>query len=231
MNEKLFKPHGLYAMIVKFKKSTFHKDPESDTVDLQSQINSDVGDRDSGKSEHFYSSSSARTHSAVELPDACPLIFPELEALPEDKQQNAFKKIGNGLADYSDRKARARFAATNPDDVNSKLDVLPPPEFASRFSDPNDPSRSGSLVSLVTGGRVVRPTIKDRLGNRLSGVHERGASRRERLTGTREAPVRDTIRKARGVEETQYDENGKPLPKQNKKRGINRLLQEVRKIP
>jgi hypothetical protein len=49
MNEKLFKPKGLYAMTAKFKASNFHTDPEPDTVDLRSQINNAVGDRDSGK--------------------------------------------------------------------------------------------------------------------------------------------------------------------------------------
>jgi len=192
MNEKLFKPKGLYGMIVKFKASKFQSDPEPETVDLRTQINNDVGDRDSGKSKHFYTSSSARTHNEFELPEACPLVFPELEALLEDKQQNAFKRIGMSLQDYGDRKARAEFNAANTDGVNSKLDPLPPPEFASRFADPNHPARNGNIVNLITGGAINRPTMRNRLGNRMTGIRERGANRREHVIGTSQAPFGTT---------------------------------------
>ena len=49
-----------------------------------------------------------------------------------------------------DRRANATYNAENP---NSSLSTGTP-EFKSRYADPNHPASSGSLISLVTGGKV-----------------------------------------------------------------------------
>ncbi|KAL1964783.1 hypothetical protein VTN77DRAFT_6650 [Rasamsonia byssochlamydoides] len=56
--------------------------------------------------------------------------------------------------DYRDRRTQARLAITSP---NNPLPTGPTPTFASRFADPSHPASSGSLISLVTGGRVDLP--------------------------------------------------------------------------
>ena len=52
-----------------------------------------------------------------------------------------------------DRRANATYNAENP---NSSLSTGAP-EFKSRYADPNHPASSGSLISLVTGGKVDSP--------------------------------------------------------------------------
>ena len=49
-----------------------------------------------------------------------------------------------------DRRVNATYNAENP---NSSLSTGTP-EFKSRYADPNHPASSGSLISLVTGGKV-----------------------------------------------------------------------------
>jgi hypothetical protein len=147
MNDKLFKPRGLYAMIMTYKPNSTLADEE---VDLSQSITKAVGARYDGHGNKF-SQSSGRTHGELQLPQAAPLIFPELDALPEGEKEGAFKKGGRFLGDYFDRRAQARFEAENPD---SKLNVAPRKEFASRFSDPNHPVYSGGLLTLASGGVI-----------------------------------------------------------------------------
>ncbi len=98
--------------------------------------------------------SGGKTHSESELPVLAPLIFPDLDAAAEvdsegeeaKKKQNAFKKSSKFVSEYLDRRAH--------DDPTSSLAVPTDKPFASRFSDPNHPVNSGSLISLVTGGKV-----------------------------------------------------------------------------
>src|SRR5689334_8135284 len=116
----------------------------------------------------------------MSLPESAPLIYPALDAaaaaavsndtaLPE-KKQNKLKSSQEFIASYLDRRAQAAYAGQHPD---SKL-VSPPSEkkFASRFSDPNHPANSGTILGLLTGGNFD-PAAKKR-GRRA----ERRARRR-----------------------------------------------------
>lgn len=46
--------------------------------------------------------------------------------------------------------------------LDSSLAVSPGQEFASRYSDPTHPANSGSLISLLTGGKINTREGKDR---------------------------------------------------------------------
>ena len=102
--------------------------------------------------------SGGKSHTEMEIPKAAPLVFPALDAAIDDpnpeaaaKKENAFKKSGKFIGEYMDRRAQAEYNADNP---NSSLAVPQDKQFASRYSDPNHPANSGSLVSLVTGGNI-----------------------------------------------------------------------------
>jgi hypothetical protein len=164
INASLFKPRGLYAMIMTFK-------PERPT---ERYFNTNINDATSIALTKSISPptsslnanmrnirlSSGVTTGEMSLPESAPLIYPALDtaaanaastdqALP-DKKQNALKSSGGFLADYLDRRAQAEYAGSNP---NSKLAVPPPSEkFASRYSDPNHPANSGTIFALLTGG-------------------------------------------------------------------------------
>jgi hypothetical protein len=164
VNESLFKPRGLYAMIMTFK-------PERPT---ERYFNANINDATStalAKSITPPSSSlsanlrnirlsSGVSKGEMSLPTSAPLVYPALDAaaadavstdraLPE-KKQNALKSSGNFIAEYLDRRAQAEYAGSNP---NSKLTAPPPSkQFASRYSDPNHPANSGTILGLLTGG-------------------------------------------------------------------------------
>ena len=97
MNEELFQPHGLYAMIMTYKPDctlenvnmnpdgTMEKPSQSDIEanTLSSVAARAIGDRSK------YRSASGKTMGEVALPESCPLIFPALEAAPDEKKQNS----------------------------------------------------------------------------------------------------------------------------------------------
>ncbi|EXJ70301.1 uncharacterized protein A1O5_06369 [Cladophialophora psammophila CBS 110553] len=146
MNESFFKPRGLYALVMAYK-------PESDdlgqNVDMNTHLVTSIAARDSGRGSRF--ANAAGFSREIEIPESAPLIFPELDALPESEKENAFNRSGKGLGDYFDLRAQAKFEKANPE---SKLNVYRERQFASRFSDPNHPANSGSLNALLSGGKI-----------------------------------------------------------------------------
>jgi hypothetical protein len=148
MNEKFFKPHGLYALVMTYN-------PESDDivqdVDMSTNVLTAISSREGPKRSRF-ANSSGKTRE-VEIPESAPLVFPELDALPQGEKDNVFKRGSKNLDIYFDRRAQMKFEAQNP---GSKLNVRSGPErpFASRFSDPNHPANSGSLIALLSGGAI-----------------------------------------------------------------------------
>jgi hypothetical protein len=178
MNNEFFKPRGLYCLILTYK-------PESSdshaTVDLTQAISSSITPASSGMKQAFKNMrlSSGKTYGELELPQAAPLVFPALDQLAasttEDgvKKQNKMKINQKFVTDYFDRRAQAQYAAENP---NSALAGSPSTGFASRFSDPNHPANSGSLISLVTGG-MHNPKARrqeKRSAKRVTRAYRRG---------------------------------------------------------
>ncbi|KAL7789098.1 hypothetical protein V8C37DRAFT_386647 [Trichoderma ceciliae] len=168
VNNEFFKPRGLYCLIMTYK-------PESaatnETVDLNTAISTSVqGSENRDKTfKQNMQVSSGTTYGEIELPQAAPLIYPDSDDNADDgsekevKKQNKLKSGMNFASDYFDRRAQAKYAAENPGSVLA----TPPSEkqFANKFSDPNHPANSGSIVSLLSGG-----AIDLKRGRRISGV-------------------------------------------------------------
>jgi hypothetical protein len=165
MNDKLFKPRGLYALIMTYKPSSSSGD---EVVDLNTNITKAVGARFDGQGKKF-KSSSGKTKGELQLPEPAPLIFPDLDSLPENQKKDARKK-SEFMDDYFDRRAQAQFEAENP---GSKL-IAPRKKFVPRFSDPDDPIYSANIITLATGaiGKVSRAAGLG--GGRGGGVGEGG---------------------------------------------------------
>ena len=154
MNEKLFKPHGLYAMIMSYKPSSSQV---SETIDVNANTTNAVGAR-AGGGRSSYRASSGKTRGAEQMPEAAPLVFPLLRDAPEAEKVNAFKRASNFIGDYGDRRAQATFEGKNPDAV--QLNSGPPrKEFASRWADPNHPVNQGGLLNVLSGG-VINPRAR-----------------------------------------------------------------------
>ena len=128
-------------------------------MDITQAISSAESPASSGMKQTFKNMrlSAGKTYGELEMPEAAPLIFPALDQLAAStskegvKKQNNMKSSQKFVAGYFDRRAQAKYAAENP---NSVLAKSPSTEFASRYSDPNHPANSGSLISLVTGGML-----------------------------------------------------------------------------
>lgn len=168
INESLFKPRGLFCMIMTFKPdspwepvmgvdfSTARSTSDQALVKATSTPESDFA----AKFKNLRLASGV-AKGEMSLPESAPLIYPALDAAavaaldgsaPTEKKQTALKSSSKFLSSYLDRRAQATYAGTHPE--SQLASAAPPPEkkFASRFSDPNHPINSGSIVSLLTGG-------------------------------------------------------------------------------
>ncbi|KAK1857087.1 hypothetical protein CCHR01_00161 [Colletotrichum chrysophilum] len=163
MNEKFFKPRGLFCLIVKYKPSSTEL---IEDIDLEHNIAKAVDDRDGqSKWKNAVRSASTTTKSEVEIPEPAPLVFPQLDALDEGKKQNAVKEFGQFVSTYFDRRAASHFQAQHPD---SKIPQAP----QLQQSIPSTSSSSGGLLSMATGGKVVGP---------IGRIQQRRNDRREEL--------------------------------------------------
>jgi len=152
LNENLFKPRGLFAMVMCFK-------PNATRPMEVAEIDADalVAERETAPSNTLAATgrklkvAQGRTYGEVELGEVAPLIYPSLDAAAADPNSNAFKRASKFLQDYGDRRAQAVYNAQHP---GSALGNPQESKFVSRYSDPNHPAGSGSLISLITGGHV-----------------------------------------------------------------------------
>ena len=202
INETLFKPRGLYCMIMTFKPDAapyFGVDVTASDQAL-AKVLSEPDSELRGKLKNLRLTSGV-AKGEMSLPDSAPLIYPALDAVMTDEQKASKVKASTAfVGSYFDRRAHAVYGATNP---NSKL-AVPPPEkaFASRYSDPNHPANSGTIWGLVTGGRYDPIAQK-----RERKAHRRAARRGVVLTeeeiqnakmGRRLKPERGGRRKGKG---------------------------------
>ncbi|EXJ77121.1 hypothetical protein A1O3_10279 [Capronia epimyces CBS 606.96] len=149
MNEELFKPRGLYALLMTYKPTS----SESVVgVDMKQSVASSIMSRNSGQRTKFRTAS-GKTYGDAELPECAPLVFPALDAANPEQKQNAFKRAGAFMSDYRDRRARAQFEHNNPD---SRLNILPQEKFSSIFADPNHPINKGGSLNVITGGYLYK---------------------------------------------------------------------------
>ncbi|KAH7126476.1 hypothetical protein B0J13DRAFT_646539 [Dactylonectria estremocensis] len=95
---------------------------------------------------------------AFECLQPAPLIFPSLDKTAitqykdgKAKKKNAVDRAEIWLDDFMDKRTQAKWIDSNPD--LPMANMLPKPEFRSRYADPNHPASSGDVVAVLTGGR------------------------------------------------------------------------------
>jgi hypothetical protein len=144
VNEDFFAPRGLVALVMTWKPSQKDAMLTRTEFDMQSSI---ARASDANRSRRLFESSSGAT--SFEWPQTAPLVFPALDGLASEKQA-AVKRGGKFVAEYMDRRARAKWAGENP---NSTLaNATGKEKFSSRYADPNHPASSGDPIALLTGG-------------------------------------------------------------------------------
>lgn len=199
LNNEFFKPRGLYCLIMTYKPES------SDThasVDITQAISSSENPASSGMKQAFKNMrlSAGKTYGELEMPEAAPLIFPALDQLAAStteesvKKQSKMKSSKKFVADYFDRRAQAQYAAENPD---SSLAQTQSAGFASRYSDPNHPANSGSLIALVTGGMLDPKGRKQnrRSAKRVARAYYRGEQITPQTGKKRQGLVRRMLKK------------------------------------
>lgn len=115
MNEGVFRPRGLYCLIMTY-------DPTSNDDFQEVNVASAVASRALPSAAHFgmkgkFRLASGATHSESELPEAAPLVFPALDELAsKDKGKSgmkaAFSRKSNFLANYVDKRATASWVSS-----------------------------------------------------------------------------------------------------------------------
>ena len=110
MNEKLFKPHGLFCLIMSFKPES---DSRVETVDISKTILKSITSPNSSGLRTTLKSSSGKTYGELRLPQSAPLIFPALDTATPDEKQNALKKSTKFIANYYDRRGQAMFVRSS----------------------------------------------------------------------------------------------------------------------
>ena len=195
-NEELFHPRNLHCMIMTFKPEAsgnavlnFDLDSDSSTgaPATLSPLRSSASNA-SNTSGGMMGGGKFRTSDAViegdfAIPQAAHLVYPtptpceasldtDESGLSRGQKESSWKSTGKFLADYKDRRAQAKFAATYGHD--SKLAVpgaTDSSRFASRFSDPNghpfafmsglEQHRNVSRDLIQSTGRVASDRSRD----------------------------------------------------------------------
>lgn len=157
MNEQLFKPRGLYAMIMTYIPDTQMSDDQKGaigtrTMDVNGIISGDVKPSRGLLGKKL---SKGTTMGAMELPQATPLVFPNLDTTAQARlaSEGKLKKSKRFLSERNDRRSQARYLYRNPE-CRLNLPADQQPQFRSGLADPNHPAFQGSVLTLLSGGRV-----------------------------------------------------------------------------
>ncbi|KAM0314776.1 hypothetical protein ACHAO8_004438 [Botrytis cinerea] len=161
MNEKLFKPHGLYAMLMTWKSSnSAASQPLVSTVDMNTKLVKSVASREVQGRSGFHSAS-GKTIGQSQMPESAELIFPLLEKATDEQKVNAMKKAGVWFGDWRDKRSTSRFATENPSTtlaINTGEKQVP----SSRWADPSHPVNQGGIIGVLSGGHLGRAARKER---------------------------------------------------------------------
>ena len=108
-------PRGLVCLIMKYSPG---ERASQETVDMSQTITKSLTPSEFAMKRRFNSmkSSSGKRHGELEMPEAVPLIFPDLDALAaaegsDSKKKSGLKKTGVFLGDYFDRRAQASYVS------------------------------------------------------------------------------------------------------------------------
>lgn len=171
MNEQLFRPAGLFAMIVKYKSDAevaasgnsilarFGVSAEKVDLSTNQVIAKYTREASSGSmSRHMQNLrlASNTTRGTSAMPEAAELIFPGIDKAIAQEGEESFKakaKDAQGfLAEYMDKRARLKYATEDP---KSMLNLPPDQrEFMTKLGDPRHPMYNGGIVGFVSGGHL-----------------------------------------------------------------------------
>jgi hypothetical protein len=113
MNEKLFKPRGLYAIVMSFKPNATKaiSTGEFDPTATVARYDESTGKAWKDKTRQLRIASGT-THSDLQIGETAPLVFPVLEQAAADPNQSKWNSAKKFLGDYGDKRAQAVYVST-----------------------------------------------------------------------------------------------------------------------
>ncbi|KAG9252451.1 uncharacterized protein F5Z01DRAFT_228582 [Emericellopsis atlantica] len=138
--------------------------------------------------------------------EPAPLVFPVPKSPPDQveggrnsdkkkkKKARGISRAGVWLDEHMDRHSQAKWREENPKLPMAQM--LPAPQFRSRYADPNHAAASGSFIDLVTGGRwAVGKDPRMTKEEELEATREQcdNSTREERDEKEREKRERDSM--------------------------------------
>jgi len=111
MNDKFFRPRGLFCLVLTWNPDSSATQISVDTTTL---VASNV-ERKTGLNK--FHTSNGNTYGDFEFPEAAPLVFPALDEMAIQEGGEAvtvkakLKKASNFTSDYLDRRARASYVS------------------------------------------------------------------------------------------------------------------------
>ncbi|KAG8528654.1 uncharacterized protein KY384_006341 [Bacidia gigantensis] len=149
MNERLFEPRGLLAVVVMIGEDG-QEEGQVGAGGVKG-VMMDLGKR--------RLTTGRGSGGEVELMDSAPLIFPQselggemVEGQGEGEGESKLKRSWRFVGDYYDQRARAAYASEHPGSKMVPMGMEP--SFKSKLSDPNHPAFQGGLLTLATGGLI-----------------------------------------------------------------------------
>lgn len=192
MNDKLFKPRGLYAMVMKYTPQGTR--PISvQQADLNTIISRESAPHKSY--QNFRAVSAGRSYGAIEMPDSAPLVFPALDEAAQTQDPAKANRLKSSMGfetDYYDKRAQASYVCPflsfphnyQLSSFSPPLSPNNPPTTSSTKIPPNastcptPPSQPASAIptTLPSEAHCSRSSPAARSHPRRSG--ERGGARR-----------------------------------------------------
>ncbi|KAJ5426682.1 hypothetical protein N7465_001752 [Penicillium sp. CMV-2018d] len=238
-NRELFAPHGLFCMIMKHSPEL--KEPKNPGRLKQFASLATSGSSNGGGSAWMRNHVSGESQGPGGLPTAvAPLVYMENHSQhkkylsdsppksPDSKSgvvpaegktsaKDKAKKAFENFNDYLDRRARAKYAAENGNDV---LSGPAGRGFSNRYLDPNHPAVNGGLIGVLSGG-VLSPSPEQRAqkeARRIDSEERRVLDeyndRRERILNDRRSQS-ETDRELRRLEKD-YEPRLEPFRKKRR---------------
>ena len=127
MNEKIYKPRGLYAMIMKYNPNA------NTTLDVQQMDTSTlIVNRGAHENDFFRKVAAGETQGELEMPESAPLVFPALDNVAQSvvqsgdvEKKNAFMRSTKFVSNYYDKRAQMEYVRRRPLPVSSNLPSFP----------------------------------------------------------------------------------------------------------
>ena len=116
MNEKIYKPRGLYALVMKYNPHA------NTTLDVQQMDTSSlIANRGAHENDFFRKVAAGETQGELEMPESAPLVFPALDDVAQSvaqsgevEKRNAFMRSTKFISNYYDRRAQMEYVRLHP---------------------------------------------------------------------------------------------------------------------